>query len=340
MQILRDEALQPYNTLALEASAAALVRVGSDEELSAAISWASEQALPVVPLGAGSNIVLAGDMDAVVVHQQTCGIEVIEDAGDKVSLRVAAGENWHGLVQWSLRNGLSGLENLALIPGSVGAAPIQNIGAYGVELQSSLVRVHAVNGSDGQRLSLEKEDCEFSYRDSVFKQRLRDKVVITAVELQLSRVPELHTEYPTLARFFADKTMAAQTPQDVFDAVVSIRRSKLPDPALEPNAGSFFKNPLVDAERAQEVMARFPGIPAYPQAHGWVKISAAWMIDYCGWKGYREDDIGVHPEHALVIVNYGNGSGERLLSLASEIAATVADTFAIELSIEPRVYGQ
>jgi len=152
VQILRDEALQPYNTLALEASAAALVRVGSDEELSAAISWASEQALPVVPLGAGSNIVLAGDMDAVVVHQQTRGIEVIKAAGDKVSLRVAAGENWHGLVQWSLRNGLSGLENLALIPGTVGAAPIQNIGAYGVELQSSLLRVHAMNVSDGQRV--------------------------------------------------------------------------------------------------------------------------------------------------------------------------------------------
>ena len=339
MQILRNETLKPYNTLALQARAEALVSVGSDEDLLSAMDWAADQNLSVVPLGEGSNVVLAGDLDALIVRQDTRGIEILDDADDKVSLRVAAGENWHALVQWTLQQGLCGLENLALIPGTVGASPIQNIGAYGVELQSSLLRVHALSIAEGRAYTLEKAECEFGYRDSVFKQRLRDKLFITAVELQLSRVPQLHTGYPALTEFFTKKGGAAQTAQDVFDAVVTIRRSKLPDPVVEPNAGSFFKNPLVSPEQARQLTARYPKLPHYPQADGTVKLAAAWMIDYCGWKGHREDDIGVHPEHALVIVNYGNDSGERLLALASDIATTVADAFAVALVIEPRVYG-
>jgi len=267
-------------------------------------------------------------------------IEILDDAGDKVSLRIAAGENWHSLVQWTLQRGLYGLENLALIPGKVGAAPIQNIGAYGVELQSCLLRVHAVVIANGNPVTLSKADCKFGYRDSVFKQSLRDQLVITAVDLQLSRAPELHTAYPALAAFFEETGSAASTPQDVFDAVVSIRRSKLPDPAVEPNAGSFFKNPVVSAAQAEQLTRKFPGLPAYPQGDGRVKLAAAWMIDHCGWKGYRAEDVGIHPVHALVIVNYGNNSGERVLALAREVAATVVDRFAIQLAIEPRVYGQ
>jgi UDP-N-acetylmuramate dehydrogenase len=339
MQILRGESLQPYNTLSLKARAAALVRVGSDEELLAAFAWAAEQGLPVVPLGQGSNVVLARDLEALVVRQETRGIEIIDEVDDRVTLRVAAGENWHALVQWTLRQGMYGLENLALIPGTVGAAPIQNIGAYGVELQSCLLQVHALAIADGRSHTLSRADCEFGYRDSVFKQGLRDKLVITAVDLRLSRVPELHTGYPALAAALAQTDVSALTAQDVFNTVVNIRRSKLPDPAVEPNAGSFFKNPLVPAEEAEALMAKFTGLPGYPQEDGRVKLPAAWMIDHCGWKGYREDDIGIHPQHALVIVNYGNDNGEQLLSLASEVAATVADTFGIQLVIEPRVYG-
>jgi len=339
MQILRSEYLQPYNTLSLQARAEALVRVGSNEELLAAFSWAAERDLPVVPLGEGSNVVLAKDLDALVVRQDSRGIEIIEEVGDCMSLRVAAGENWHALVQWTLQQGLYGLENLALIPGTVGAAPIQNIGAYGVELQSCLLRVHALAIADGQSLILSAADCEFGYRDSVFKQGLRDKLVITAVDLQLSREPELHIDYPALSSVFTQADIATLTPQDVFNAVVSIRRSRLPDPAVEPNAGSFFKNPVLPAERARKLTDKFSGLPVYPQADGRVKLPAAWMIEQCGWKGYREDDIGIHPQHALVMVNYGNDDGEKLLSLASEVAATVADTFGIQLVIEPRVYG-
>jgi len=338
MQILRGEPLQPYNTLSFQARAAALVRVGSDEDLLAAFRWAAEHGLPVVPLGQGSNVVLAKDLDALVVRQDTRGIEIIGEVDDRVSLRVAAGENWHALVQWTLQQGLYGLQNLALIPGTVGAAPIQNIGAYGVELQSCLLRVHALVIADGRSLTLSNADCEFGYRDSVIKHSLRDKLVITAVDLQLSRVPELSIGYPALAEAFAQADAGSLTPRDVFNTVVSIRRGKLPDPAVEPNAGSFFKNPLVPAEQARVLIAQFPGLPAYPQQDGRVKLAAAWMIDHCGWKGYRQDDIGIHPEHALVLVNYGNGTGEQLLSLASAVAAAVADIFGIQLVIEPRVY--
>lgn len=339
MHILRAEPLQPYNTLRLGAQADALVQVTSEGELAQACSWALERELPVVPLGEGSNIVLAGDVEALIVLQQSRGIEILSDDPEQVSLRVAAGENWHQLVHWTLQQGLYGLENLALIPGSAGAAPVQNIGAYGVELCSFVESVHALAVSSGERVSLSRAECDFGYRDSAFKKGLRDQLVITALDLRLSRTPRVRAHYPALAAFFERADITQPTPQQVFDTVVSIRRSKLPDPALEPNAGSFFKNPVVDQEHAGELSATFPELPQYPQTDGTVKLPAAWLIEFCGWKGYREDDIGVHPEHALVMVNYGNDSGARLLSLASEIATTVADTFGIALVIEPRVYG-
>lgn len=339
MNILHAEPLQAYNSLALEAQAAAMVEVSTDAELAAACAWAQERDTPVVPLGEGSNIVLAGDLDALVIKVAIPGIEVLEYIDEGVRLRVAAGENWHQLVQWTVQENYHGLENLALIPGTVGAAPIQNIGAYGVELASFVTAVNGLSIATGETVCLSRTDCEFGYRDSAFKQGLRDQLVITSVELQLGRLPRVQADYPALAGYLRQAGIADPTPRQVFDAVVAIRRSKLPDPSVEPNAGSFFKNPVVDDSRAADLTARFPGLPVYPQDDGTVKLAAAWMIEFCGWKGYREDNIGVHPDHALVIVNYGNGSGRRLLSLASEIATTVADTFGIELLIEPRIYS-
>jgi UDP-N-acetylmuramate dehydrogenase len=339
MKFQRGEALRPYNTLALQERAAALVTVANDAELMAALNWARERKLSVVPLGDGSNVVLTGDLDALVVRQEPRGIEVIETTATHISLRVSAGENWHDLVQWTLQQGYFGLENLALIPGTVGAAPIQNIGAYGVELQSVLLRVHSRLIADGREMTLDKTACEFAYRDSVFKHRLKDQLVITAVDFQLSLCPTINATYPALARFFEEHTVVEPTPQGVFDAVVSIRSSKLPDPSREPNAGSFFKNPLLPAKAAGELAVRYPALPRYVQADGTVKVSAAWMIEYCGWKGFRRDDLGVHPQHALVLVNYGSASGVELLSLANEIAASVYDSFGVYLEIEPRLYG-
>lgn len=339
MKIQRDEALQRYNTLALQARAQAFVRVYTEADLLSALTLAREQQLRVVPLGDGSNVVFAGDLDALVIQQRMRGIEVLALADDVVQLRVAAGENWHALVQWTLAQGYFGLENLALIPGTVGAAPIQNIGAYGVELQASVLQVHARRIADDEVMVLSNDACEFGYRDSVFKHQLQDQLVITAVDLELSRRPSVNIAYPALASYFAEHADRVPTPRAVFDAVVSIRRSKLPDPAQVPNAGSFFKNPVVAGEVAEKLHADFPALPCFPQPNGTAKVSAAWMIDRCGWKGFRRGNLGVHAEHALVLVNYGSDSGEALLALAAEIAASVWDMFGVLLEIEPRVYG-
>jgi UDP-N-acetylmuramate dehydrogenase len=339
MQFCRGEALRPYNTLALQACAQAFVTVASDTELLSALGWARERRLPVVPLGQGSNIVVAGDINALVVRQHTRGIQILETSASTVVLRIAAGESWHELVQWSLQQGYYGLENLALIPGTVGAAPIQNIGAYGVELQSVLLQVHARQIADDKQVILNMAACEFDYRDSIFKRDLRDQLVITAIDIQLSTHANVRITYPALASFFREHPLVELTPQSVFDAVVSIRRSKLPDPSTEPNAGSFFKNPLVPAKLAKKLAEKYPALPCYLHGDGRVKLAAAWMIDHCGWKGFRRDDVGVHREHALVLVNYGTNSGEKLLSMANDIAESVYESFGVTLEIEPRMYG-
>ena len=340
MHPARDVPLDSLNTLALRARAAALVAVPDDGALGQALAWARAQGLPVMPLGQGSNVVLAGDIEALVVRQASTGARLLGEEGDWARLRVAAGQDWHTLVEWTLGQGLYGLENLALIPGTAGAAPIQNIGAYGVELAPFVECVHALSIEDGQAMAMTREECEFGYRDSAFKHRWRDQLVITALDLKLSRVPEVRADYPALAAHLAASDSPEVTPRVVFEAVVAIRRSKLPDPARIPNAGSFFKNPVLDAQHGQHLQQRFPELPVYAQPDGRVKLPAAWLIDHCGWKGRRVGGVGVHPEHALVLANYGADSGERLLQLAAEIAASVAECFGVELAIEPRVYGR
>ena len=284
-------------------------------------------------------MVLAGDLSALVIHQARKGIEILDDAEDTVLLRVAAGENWHTLVQWTLARNYFGLENLALIPGTVGAAPIQNIGAYGVELAPFVQRVFAIRIEDGKPLELTAKDCEFGYRDSVFKQALRDRVVITSVDLLLSKNPALQLAYPALKNYLQSRNADALTPQAIFDAVVNIRRSRLPDPGVTPNAGSFFKNPVISQGRWDELRIHAPKLPSYPQSNGQVKLPAAWLIDQCGWKGKRLGGYGVHPEHALVLVNHGGDNGAELLELARQISRSVEGIYGIELEIEPRVYG-
>jgi UDP-N-acetylmuramate dehydrogenase len=334
------EPLIERNTLALPAAAEALAVVTRECELLEALAWARQRRLPVVPLGSGSNVVFAGDLPGLALCLANRGIEVMEQSREQVLLRVAAGENWHALVEWCLHRGYHGLENLALIPGTAGAAPIQNIGAYGVELRRFLVRVHAVEIASGRRRTLSLEECEPGYRDSVFKQRLRDQLVIDALELRLSRQPTVAVDYPALAEWLAQRGIDAPRPGDVFDAVVAIRRSRLPDPAREPNAGSFFKNPVLASTRALDLAARWPGLPVYPHGEGRAKLPAAWLIEQCGWKGHRQGGVGVHPDHALVIVHYGGAAGTDVLDLARRIADSVAERFTVTLEIEPRVYGR
>jgi UDP-N-acetylmuramate dehydrogenase len=339
MRFRLGESLRAHNTLRLQARAPAFVTVYSDAELLSALAWARSREMAVIPLGEGSNVVFAGDVNALVVRQATRGIRVLERGSGKVKLQIAAGENWHELVRWTLQSGYFGLENLALIPGTVGAAPMQNIGAYGVELQSMLTQVHAWQIADDAPVSLDNESCQFAYRDSIFKHALKARLVISSIELELSLSPCVTTTYPALATFFAEHPLLESTPQTVFDTVVSIRRSKLPDPSREPNAGSFFKNPVIKAEVASQLLVQYPELPSYVQRDGCVKLSAAWLIDYCGWKGVRRENTGVHPQHALVLINYGGDNGRHLLALAADIAASVYQQFGVHLEIEPIVYG-
>tara|TARA_R100000005_G_scaffold96455_2_gene83527 strand:+ start:4831 stop:5859 length:1029 start_codon:yes stop_codon:yes gene_type:complete len=334
------EHLQPPNTLRLNAQAQALRSVHSVAEIESALAWARAQALPVLPLGEGSNVVLRPQLDALALLVRLSGRELLEEGRDFITLRIGAGENWHALVVWTLSRGYYGLENLALIPGTVGAAPIQNIGAYGREVAPFVVAVHARRVSDGKQLTLSAAECEFAYRDSVFKQALADSVVITHVDLRLARSPATNTEYPALraaldARGCGDDV----NPQQVFDAVVALRRARLPDPALEPNVGSFFKNPIVSHDRAEALRGRYPDLPVFPLDAQHCKLAAAWLIERAGWKGHRAGGVGVHPGHALVLVNYGANAAPVLLALATEIQATVARQFAVQLELEPRVYG-
>lgn len=339
MKIYRAESLRTRNTLALAAEAAALVTVSSRAGIGEAIAWARAEGLPILPLGGGSNVVLGGDLEALVLCQEGGPVSTMQEVAEGVLLRVPAGHDWHGLVCETLRRGWYGLENLALIPGQVGAAPIQNIGAYGVELERFVRAVHAVDLTSGDDLCLTAEECRFGYRDSIFKGELRDRVVITEVDLLLATEPRCQLTYPALQEELAARGVADPLPADVFDAVVNVRRRRLPDPAREPNAGSFFKNPVLSADHAEQLLAAHPELPCYAQDDGSVKVPAAWLIERCGWKGVREGGVGIHPRHALVVVNYGSEQGAELLAFARRIVAAVQAHFAVNLEVEPRVYG-
>ncbi len=339
MQIRRAEALQSRNTLDIPASAAAFVEVGLAQEINDALRWARAEGLAALALGEGSNVVFCGDVEALFIQQVSTGWENLGLRGSAVDLRVAAATNWHALVESTLAQGWYGLENLALIPGQVGAAPVQNIGAYGVELAQFIRCVHAVDSQTGASLQLSAQECQFGYRDSVFKRELRDRVIITAVDLRLSTRPCGNYTYPALAAELQRREIAEPAPLDVFNAVVAVRRSRLPDPAREPNAGSFFKNPVIEANQAAALAAQHRDMPQYPQDDGHRKIPAAWLIEQAGWKGQREGAFGIHPQHALVMVNYAGGSGAALLQLAAKVVQSVEEQFGITLEMEPRVYG-
>jgi UDP-N-acetylmuramate dehydrogenase len=262
----------------------------------------------------------------------------MKDDGDTVIVQAAAGEAWDPLVRWTLSQGLAGLENLALIPGTVGAAPIQNIGAYGVELRDCFDSLDAINLGSGTARSFSADDCAFGYRDSVFKHADGADWLVTAVRLRLSRTPDLKLDYGEIRAELTEARIVAPTPTDVADAVTRIRRRKLPDPAVIGNAGSFFKNPLIEPALAAALSAREPGLPCWPSGDQ-IKVSAAWMIERCGFKGMRVGDAGVHERHALVLVNHGHARGSDILALARQIRGAVETRFGIRLEAEPMVVG-
>jgi len=294
---------------------------------------------PVLVLGGGSNLLFAGDPAGAVLTLTSQGIAIVEDDGERAVVRADAGVEWHALVLWTLGHGLAGLENLALIPGTAGAAPIQNIGAYGAEVRDSIHVVEAFERSTGTLHRLPASACDFAYRDSLFK-RQPDRFIGTAVEFTLSRTPRLHLEYAGIADELATMGVDAPTPSRVAEAVCRIRRRKLPDPAVIGNAGSFFKNPIVPVAQADALKADHAALPVFRGSHETTrKLSAAWLIDQCGWKGHREGDAGVAASHALVLVNHGHATGAQLLDLARRIAASVQERFGVSLEPEPRIVG-
>ncbi len=337
MDVLTDHPLESKNTLGLPARAGTFCRATSHAELIEALAWVKKRNLDLLVLGGGSNLVFSRDWSGLVLQVALKGVQETGRGSDRITIRVAAGEDWPGLVERCLRAGWYGLENLALIPGTAGAAPVQNIGAYGVELSDRLVAVEALDRESGAHVELSNQDCRFGYRESIFKGPARDRYLITAIHLRLALEPVVTLGYRALAEALDRAGRTDPAPADVFDAVCGLRRSKLPDPSLLPNAGSFFTNPLVDDAHFAELTARHPDLVAFAQPGGGHKLAAGWLIERCGFKGHRQGPVGVHDQQALVLVNHGGATGADLLALATRIQDTVYDTFGVRLAIEPRV---
>ena len=329
----KDVSLLPYNTFGIDVKSKKFVSVRSTDELKAVLNQNQEKRLLV--LGGGSNLLLTKDFEGLTLRIENRGIEIVQEEQRSAKVKVAAGENWHDFVLWCLDNDLGGIENLALIPGSVGAAPIQNIGAYGVELSQVFESCEALSIETGELKIFNIDECEFGYRNSIFKNSLKEQYIITSVQFNLSKAPhQTNTSYKGLSEKFDGKSPSIQS---IAQAVVDIRTTKLPDPDQIGNSGSFFKNPVIPSKQFNQLQQQYPEIPHYPDQGGKIKIPAAWLIDSLGYKGYRVNDAGVHQKQALVLVNYGNASGAEIQKLAHQIRDKVLENFAINLEFEVNI---
>jgi UDP-N-acetylmuramate dehydrogenase len=344
--LIADYPLRAHNTFGFDVRAQLACRVEHEDQLLAAVRDPRAAGLPRLVLGGGSNIVLTRDFAGLVLLIALRGRRVVREDADAWYVEAAAGENWHEFVAWTLAHGLPGLENLALIPGTVGAAPIQNIGAYGLEMGERFASLRAVDLASGETVELDAGACRFGYRDSFFKREGRDRFVITSVTFRLPKAWTPRAGYADVARELAvrhngsggahgNAAGAAPSAQAIFDAVVNVRRAKLPDPLAIGNAGSFFKNPVVDAARFDALLEREPGLVSYPQPDGRVKLAAGWLIDRCGWKGRALGAAAVHDRQALVLVNRGGATGADVIALAAAIQRDVAERFGVDLEPEP-----
>jgi UDP-N-acetylmuramate dehydrogenase len=335
----RDVPLETLNTFGVRARATLLATVRDTLALLELMADPALAGVPAMVLGQGSNLLLVGDYPGVMLRLAASDCRVLEDDGTRALVRVDAGAVWDTLVDWTLANGLGGLENLALIPGLTGAAPIQNIGAYGVEVREHIETVEAWDRRAGRLQRISAADCAFGYRDSLFKSEL-DRWIVTAVEFRLSRSAPLQLEYAGVREELEAVGCDRPDARTVALAVRRLRRRKLPDPAVVGNAGSFFKNPVVTSEQAETLRARHPSLPIYPApGAGLCKLSAAWLIEACGWRGHREGDAGISQQHALVVVNHGTATGAELLAVARRVAKSVNERFGVELEPEPRIVG-
>lgn len=333
LPIAADYPLESLNTFRIPARARRYLRVTDTRQLQAALADAELAALPRLVLGGGSNLLFTRDFDGLVLHMALAGRDIVGEQGGCTLVRAEAGENWHAFVQWTLEQGLGGLENLSLIPGTVGAAPIQNIGAYGAEIKDVFHSLTVFDSATGQLRTLDGKDCRFGYRDSVFKHPEGAGLVVVDVTFALPKAWQPNLRYAELANELAG--VATPTPRQVSDAVIAIRRRKLPDPAEIGNAGSFFKNPVVPGEQCARLLASFPKLVHHAQPDGSEKLAAGWLIDQCGWKGRNIGPAGVYPKQALVLVNNGGATGEDVVRLARAIQADVLERYGVRLEPEP-----
>ncbi|AKD58154.1 UDP-N-acetylmuramate dehydrogenase [Spirosoma radiotolerans] len=339
LNIQSHVSLKPYNTFGINANARYWVEVNSEEDLQTVLQLNDFLNQPKLILGGGSNVLLCHDFDGLVVKVNIQGIDVIRDDDDHVYITAGAGVNWHELVLFCVSHGYAGLENLSLIPGTVGAAPMQNIGAYGVELEQVFESLTAIHTLTSEKKTFTHADCAFGYRESVFKRELKGQYIITSVTFQVDKRPTFHTRYGAIQETLTEMGVTDETLsiKAISDAVIRIRRSKLPDPTQIGNAGSFFKNPEIPKDQFESLKATYPTLPGYPVGDDVVKVPAGWLIEQAGWKGYRSGDAGVHAKQALVLVNYDKATGDEIMALARKVQQSVLEKFGVPISPEVNV---
>jgi len=328
--------LKPYHTFGIEVKAKFFTEIYHISDLKEALVFQKQQSLELLILGGGSNLLFTKDFDGLVVKVGLKGKEKIKEDEHFVWVKIAAGENWHEFVLFCIENNWGGVENLSLIPGTVGAAPMQNIGAYGTEIKETFESLEAYHLKSGEMHQFTKEQCKFGYRESIFKNEVKGEYLITSVIFKLSKKHQLNFSYGDIQQILA-KENTEPSIQNISQAVIEIRSSKLPNPSEIGNAGSFFKNPFVEKKHFEKLKSLYPQIPMYPVDDNLVKVPAGWLIEQCGWKGYKEEDAGVHAKQALVLVNYGNATGEEIKDLSEKIKKSVFEKFEIHLHTEVNI---
>lgn len=338
MLIKENVSLKPYNTFGVEAIAKYFAVASNQDEVREILNWTKENNQKILLLSGGSNMLIVNDWDGLALKIEMHGIEIVESNEDEAIVKVNSAEVWNDFVQWCIERDLGGLENLSLIPGRAGTAPIQNIGAYGVEIKDTMTELTALEITTGQLRTFTNEQCKFGYRDSVFKNELKGQYLILDVSFKLTKKNhKLHTEYGAIRNELAQMGIDKPTIKDIAQAVIKIRQSKLPDPKKIGNSGSFFKNPVIDQKLFDELKLKFPEIVGYPSGDDKVKVAAGWLIENAGWKGKRFEDAGVHKDQALVLVNYGNATGKEIYDLSEKIIQDIFEKYNIHLEREVNV---
>lgn len=337
VKITTDVSLRDYSTMRLGGTATALAKVHSKDDLLEALAWAEQRHLPILLLGDGSNVIFSDGYDGLVILNRLHGFELVAEDERSATLRIGAGEGWDDVVKRSVDMNLSGIEKLSLVPGTTGATPVQNVGAYGAEIAEVFVELEAYDLQQKQFVTLHKNDCQFSYRNSIFKSPKNRRYIITSVTLRLSKLPPQPPFYESLQRYLNEHSITTYTPQIIREAVIAIRNSKLPNPKIIANTGSFFKNPIILAQQADELLSRYPDTPHWPTKDGRVKISAGWLINQAGLKNYRAHGMKIYEKNALVFVNDSAESYDDLAAFRQEIVDKVHQKFGVILEQEPEL---